>query len=326
MKVTFIHRAKSFGGFSFEELFATIQKQLTKCNCENFYDKTYPRFFKNIKAVKQLKSDVYHLTGGLGYYTLFLPSKRTLLTIHDTNHYEHDLKGLKKWVFGWLFYRLAYRNTYCLTTVSEHTRSRLIQLFGFDKNNIRVIPNCYPNDFKVNLKESLNETTKILQIGTKTNKNIHRLIDALKGMDVELTIIGKLSAELTFKLNENKISYLNKTNLSHDEIYKEYVNCDLVSFISLYEGFGLPIIEANSVGRAVITSSVSSMPEVAGTAAHLINPYDVSDIKNGLIKLIKDHNYRNELISNGFENIKKYQPQLIAQQYEELYQKIASRT
>lgn len=95
MKILFLHRSKNFG-FSFEELFRTIQQNLKKVEFENFYDKTYSSFRKNLKKVKQLKSDVIHITGGVGYYAFFLPTAKTILTVHDTNHYEFDLKGIKK--------------------------------------------------------------------------------------------------------------------------------------------------------------------------------------------------------------------------------------
>ena len=325
MKILFVNRAKSANRFSFEELFSTIKKELKNTTYVDFYDKSKSSFFKCIKAIKNIPADIIHLTGGLGYYTLFLPSKKTILTIHDTNHYEHDLKGLKKWMFSYLFYRIPYKNTYCLTTVSEHTKSRLIDLFGFTPSKIKVIPNCYPLNFKPSIKDEISATTKVLQIGTKSNKNILRLLNALQGLDVELTIIGNLSSALTKEINQYQVKTINKCNLTHQEIYQEYKNCDIVAFVSLHEGFGLPIIEANAVGRAVITSSISSMPEIVKNAGHIVDPYNVEDIRNGIKKLISDNNYRNELIQNGFENCENYHPEKIALLYEELYQKIARK-
>ncbi len=324
MKILFINRAKSKGRFSFEELFSNIKKSLTSCTYEDFYDKSYPSFIANIKAVRKIQksADILHLTGGLGYYSVFLPKKKTILTIHDTNHYEHDLTGLKKWIFSYLFYKLPYKNTIYLTTVSEHTKSRLIELFGFKPSKIKVVPNCYPSDFSPSSKEELNPIPKILQIGTKRNKNIIRLVEAIKNIPIELTIIGKLNTDQETALKDSGVNFINKTNLTHSEIYNEYVNCDIVSFVSLHEGFGLPIVEANIIGRAIITSSISSMPEVANNAAHMVNPNNVDDIKGGILKLIENNTYRNTLISNGFENVKQFSPQKIASLYEELYTNI----
>ena len=73
-----------------------------------------------------------------------------------------------------------------------------------------------------------------------------------------------------------------------------------------FEGFGIPIIEAMSCGTPVITSNVTSMPEVAGNAALLVNPFSVESIKNGMLKIAKDNNLRNELIKKGFVQQEKF--------------------
>ncbi|MGB0887737.1 MAG: glycosyltransferase family 4 protein [Vicingaceae bacterium] len=319
MKVTFINRSLTFGGFSFETLFKTIKSNLKEVNYTDFYDKTHNGFLKNIKELKKIPTDVYHITGGLGYYALFLPTKKTILTVHDTNHYEHDLKGIKKWVFGLLFYQLPIKNVKYVTVVSHHTKKRLIALFNVPEEKIKVITNCYPNNFNKRLKTELSSPVNILQIGTKKNKNINRLIEAIKGLDISLTIIGKLDPSTKNNLINSKLKYHNKVNLSNNEIYTEYCNCDIVSFVSLNEGFGLPIIEANAVGRVILTSNISSMPEVAGNAAHLVDPYSTEAIKAGFIKLIEDTPYRQSLLENGFENIKRFEPEKIAQDYNNLY-------
>ncbi len=322
MKILYLNRAKKFGGFSFEELFITIKNNLIRCETVDFYDKTYSSFWKNIKVVRKIKCDVIHITGGIGYYALFLPTKKTILTVHDTNHYEFDLKGIKKWVYGWLIYRLPIKNVKYVTVVSNHTKNNLIRFFGINEAKIKVIPNCSPEEFKENIKNILSKPTKILQIGTKPNKNLKRLIEAVKGLEVELIIIGKLTVELLELLKESKINYINKYNLTREEIYLEYVNCDIVAFVSLREGFGLPIIEANAIGRAIMTSDISSMPEVAGNSAHLVNPMNIEEIRNGIIKLTENDAYRNQLIANGVENAKKYSPNLIANYYKDLYLEI----
>ena len=105
----------------------------------------------------------------------------------------------------------------------------------------------------------------------------------------------------------------------------QYQLADIIVLPSTYEGFGMPILEAQAVGRPVLTSNISSMPEVAGDAACLVNPYDVNEIRAGINKIISDDNYRESLIQKGFENIKRYNPERIATDYYELYQRVIKR-
>lgn len=100
----------------------------------------------------------------------------------------------------------------------------------------------------------------------------------------------------------------------------------MVAFASTFEGFGMPIIEANITGRVVVTSNTSSMPEVAANAAEFVNPLDVEDIRRGFLKVINEDAYREQLIENGFTNAKRFNKQTIANQYFNLYRTIAKAT
>ena len=119
-----------------------------------------------------------------------------------------------------------------------------------------------------------------------------------------------------------KIEYSSAANLSVDEMVKEYINCDLCTFVSTYEGFGLPIVEAQATGRPVVTSNILSMPEVAGEAACLVDPFNVSSIRAGILKVINDSVYRDWLVQCGFENVKRFRPETIAKQYINVYREL----
>src|SRR5690606_6817480 len=162
----------------------------------------------------------------------------------------------------------------------------------------------------------------ILLMGTKPNKNLERTLEALKGLNCKVLIVGSLTVEQSRLVEVYQIEYENKFNLSFEDIMECYSACDFVCFASTYEGFGMPIIEAQAVGRPVITSNIGAMEEVSAGSACQVNPYDVASIKEGILKVCEDEQYRNSLISKGLENIKRFQPEYIAQQYIELYKEI----
>ena len=116
--------------------------------------------------------------------------------------------------------------------------------------------------------------------------------------------------------------FKNIFDLSREELVEQYQRCDLLIFASTYEGFGLPIVEANAVGRPVVTSNLWSMPEVAGNAACLVDPLDVASIRAGICRVIQDSAYRERLVEAGFENVKRFQVEGIAAQYANLYRSV----
>jgi glycosyltransferase involved in cell wall biosynthesis len=101
-----------------------------------------------------------------------------------------------------------------------------------------------------------------------------------------------------------------------------YHEADILLFCSTIEGFGMPILEAQTVGRVVVTSNISSMPEVAGNGACLVDPLSISDIRNAIEWVCTSDDYRESLIQHGFENVKRFNPRTVARQYEAVYERV----
>jgi glycosyltransferase involved in cell wall biosynthesis len=159
----------------------------------------------------------------------------------------------------------------------------------------------------------------LLQVGTTDNKNILRLAQALKGIPCRLIILGKPSSEQISSLEENDIRFEWVAGLSSEQVVDLYRECDLVTFVSTCEGFGLPIIEGNAVGRPVITSRISSMPEVAGDAALKVDPFDVAAIREAIQAVINNSELREELVRKGLKNVERFSARTIVNCYAELY-------
>ncbi|NJO89792.1 MAG: glycosyltransferase family 4 protein [Chloroflexia bacterium] len=188
-----------------------------------------------------------------------------------------------------------------------------------------VINNCISEDYKYYPKDKLAAKPVILQIGTKANKNLGRVINSLKDIECKLLIIGKLSDSQIALLKSKEIDYESFHNLSKEEMLKKYIQSDILLFASTYEGFGMPTIEANAVGRPVITSNLEPMKSVAAESALLVNPFSEEEIKEAVVKLLNDEQLRSALIEKGLVNAKKYRAEYIAKQYMEVYDKILKK-
>ena len=99
----------------------------------------------------------------------------------------------------------------------------------------------------------------------------------------------------------------------------------MVVFASTYEGFGLPILEASAVGRPLVTSSIAPMNEIAGQAAYKVNPYNIFDIRRGILRIIEDERYRNQLIENTAIIREQYSINNVLSEYVDIYQSLLKR-
>lgn len=281
-----------------------------------------PRLLDALSA-RNNASEINHVLGDVHYLTYFLPSQRTLLTVHDTGVFDRA-RGWKRVIFWFFWFWLPTKRSARLTTISEHTKQQLLSMVSYDPDRIHVIPNPIAPQFVAAPIRPREGTFRLLHIGTKANKNLERLIEAISGMDIELTVIGHMNSAQKDVIHKHKIQHRNLANLSEDELSAEYERCEALAFVSLSEGFGLPIIEAQATGRPVLTSQLPPMDDVAGTGAIFVDPTNVAKIREAVSRLMRDGDLRESLIRRGQANVRRFDPVVIAARYAELYRLIAS--
>jgi glycosyltransferase involved in cell wall biosynthesis len=325
MKIIRVFRKSDSKFHSFERVFAQVKLPNEDQGSYDFYVKNGKAsifsIVSNLIGMLRLKADIYHITGALHYLVLGLSSKKTVLTIHDCV-FLHASSGIKRWLLKKLFLDWPVKRVALVTTISEKSKNEIVQYSGCNPDKIIVIPNPVDQSIYFKYKEFNESSPQFLFIGATPLKNLERVLDAMKGIKASLLLIGRFDEVKLTLIQQSGIDFCIKSNLTDLEMADAYAESDAVIFPSLYEGFGLPIIEGQKAGRPVITSNISPMKEVAGFGACLVDPYSVESIREGMLRVIQDASYRKLLIEHGFENVKNYEPARISEKYNECYIKL----
>ncbi|HAF77824.1 MAG TPA: glycosyltransferase family 1 protein [Maribacter sp.] len=325
MRITYFFRHPKVG-FSIQRVLQTINKDVAKTQAieEVFLPEQKSGILSIIKNgiyAKKHQGSINHITGDAHYLLYFLKSKKTIVTVHDIMYYSY-LSGFKKKIWKFL-YISSLKRASKVVFISEFAKEQVLNEIYLKPDQYCVIPNPVSTDFKYLQKDFCAAKPIILHInGNLERKNLARTIKALDKIPCHLRIVGKLSDNNTLLLQQSNVEYSNVFNLSNKEVVKEYENCDIVNFPSLFEGFGMPIIEGQAVGRPVLTSNILPMKSVAGEGAVLVNPESVESIKNGYIKIITNENFRNNLVNKGVLNVKRFQLNTVTDLYLDLYKNL----
>ncbi|MCK8493170.1 glycosyltransferase family 4 protein [Spirosoma sp. RP8] len=332
MTVTYLSRSPGTG-HSIEKLFGAIRRELEKdpsISVEHirlpFISRGLRSVWQNLRFIaRQRFSGLVHVTGDAHYAVLALSRWRTLLTVHDCITLEKNRHNPLRYGLFWLFwFYLPVRHAAVVTVVSEKSRRDLVRYLGKVAKKAVVVSNAYDPRFVYHAQSFRKQRPVLLQIGTAPHKNVSRLLESIEGVPCLLSIVGPLSEDLVRALRDRQILYQNYVNVSQDDMLALYVASDIVTFVSTYEGFGMPILEANAVGRVVLTADRLPMRDVAGKAAHLVDPDDSIAIRSGIQRLIDDDLYRQQLIEEGLRNAATYSAPTAATRYLSIYQQLAN--
>jgi glycosyltransferase involved in cell wall biosynthesis len=263
-----------------------------------------------------------------------------VITIHDLIYLKfNESSSFAKKAAGRLVISRAVKNARKIIAVSENTRRDIEQYFPNSKGKIEVIYEDSDPVFLKNINSNKIQEIKkkynlpdkiILFVGTlKKHKNIERLVDAYlsmknRGIEHLLVVVGRYrpqEPEILKKINSSGAVYLGEVPL--DDLIAIYNFATVLVIPSLYEGFGLPALEAMTCGLPVVSSCLASLPEVIGEAGVLFNPYDVSDMTNKIISVLVDEKFRQGLINKGRQRLEKFSWQKTAQETLRIYKEVS---
>lgn len=329
--VLLLMRAES-PAHSIERLFETLapllsanfEIQVVRVPCQS---RGILRCARNLIFTARQRADIIHVTGDIHYCALAIRRQRCILTIHDLCSI-YRLNGVRKRIFSAFWYSLPLRWVPYVTVISEETRRQLEHYFPESVGKIEVIPNCVDVAFKKNYRTARTGIGEfqVLQVGTGKNKNLERVAAAASGLPLRLRIIGPLSDRQCSLLRSLDLDWTSAQRLSGEEVVREYLESDLLVFASTYEGFGLPIVEAQAIGLPVIASNIAPMTDVAGNAALFVDPYDEKEIRTALEQILRSPDLARRLSERGRRNAERFNAEIVADLYAHVYTRICRRS
>lgn len=297
----------------------------------NRYIKNYDLYFSpvNILPLYKIREKKY-VTAVLDLCTFKVPdTTTTALRLFYSTYLSHSLRRADK-----------------IVSISENTKSDLLDLFKMSKEMIEVVHLGIDDDFFMlqfgevdvaNLGEKIGLNLNgiyFLTFGVSKRKNVLRVIDAFfkcndKNVTHKLVIIVHANDMINDYLSYIKRKSYNQNRVIFTEIYltkKElkilYSKAVGLVYCPVYEGFGLPILEAMQCGCPVIASNTSSIPEVVNSAGLLVNPYNSVEISEKMNTLISDSQLRSKLIEEGYNNAKSFSWKTTANRYLDIFRKV----
>jgi glycosyltransferase involved in cell wall biosynthesis len=276
------------------------------------------------RALKKLKPDIFLSTDGMTTLNTSVPR---VTVMHDLafEHYPQDVDYLSRKYYKYYGPRFAQVSEKIIA-VSEFTRQDIIRQYSIAPEKITVVPNAAGEGFKkidfekqVALREKYTRgEAYFVFVGAlqprKNLVNLFRAFDLFKnktGSEVKLLVVGRKawqagSISKAYKQMQFKSEVVFTGRVSDAELVRLYGAAIATVYVPTLEGFGIPIVEAQKCGCPVITSNTSSMPEVAGGGAILVNPFVAEEITDALIKVYHELEVRARLVEEGYRNAQRF--------------------
>ncbi len=326
--------------------FVVPRQDITPSEAFNLY---YTRYLYYPLKARGQQGEVNHVVDhSYGHLVYALDPQRTVVTCHDLNPLKYEESWLNLRLFKYSIGGL--KRAAKIISDSEATKKDLIKFLKIDPSKIVVIPLGVEEKFRViddqeeldrvRGKFNLPHDRKVLMHvgGSAYNKNIEGIIKVISnlksqsatgGSNVFFIKIGSSSTDVQKGLIrefglQDSVKFLGE--VSEEDLVVLYNLADVFVFPSFYEGFGLPVLEAMACGTPVVTSNTSSLPEVAGEAAILVDPYNVDAIASALTKVLHFHTLEygkyEGMVRGGLEQAKKFTWQKTAEETLQLYEEV----
>jgi glycosyltransferase involved in cell wall biosynthesis len=275
----------------------------------------------------------------------------SVVTIHDCIHllFPQYLPNRMAFRYARFVMGSAIRNSSIVFTVSEASRADILRFYpSTDPAKVHVVPNAIDAELLVDPGEAERDRVReryqirgrfVLFAGNvKPHKNLERLIRAFARVrcqegneDLRLVLIGDdVSRYASLRRTADEAGVRQEVRffgfVPHETLAALYRMATVFAFPSLYEGFGLPPLEAMACGTPVVTSRISSLPEVVGDGALLVDPYNEDDIAQGIARLLDDQDLRARLVERGLERAASYSWARSVRQIHAGYLKALGRT
>lgn len=296
----------------------------------------FSRQLKLGKDAQNLGADIFHgLSGELPLKWNKKPIKK-VVTIHDLIflRFPQYYSWFDRKIHFWKFKKAA-ETADLIIAISEQTKKDIVQYLKVSEDKIRVVYQGCHESFKEEISAETLDIVKekyqlpekfLLNVGTiEERKNLLNVVKALKGTDIPLVVVGKKmnyfkKVEKFVDRNNIKVQFLE--GVSMHELAAIYRLAKVFIYPSIFEGFGIPVIEALFSKTAVITSNISCLPEAGGPHSLYVNPYSVEDIRAKILFLWDNEAERNRRVEKSFEFVQRFQDEEIAKNLMKVYEEL----
>lgn len=325
IRVLHLQRKPMPGFHSIENLFAAVRRALpgdfdVRVRRSPRDNGGMLKRLSNLRAAADASADVVHVVGDSHYLALATDPARTVLTVHDCIALQRST-GLRRAALKRLYFTDPIAAAAVTTAISPKTAAELHELAGIDPGRVRVVPCCVSEGFSVGEPAG---PFSVLLVGTLSHKNLERVINALGGTAMPLNVVGALSEPQRALLTASGLEWTNSVGLDSAGMASAYRRAGVLVFASTYEGFGLPVLEAQASGLPVVTSRLAPMDWVAGDGAILVDPASEAQIRAAVLRVASDANLRRELREAGFRNVERFSAEAVAAQYAAIYRELAT--